>query len=309
MSEKCLTEVTYDEHPGFSHALFFNMTDYDCTTPIRDISDSVENSRLSIESLTPGTTPKGTEKRKHDSNFKFCLSQDLLQRLEANSPFNTYRERKGNVPDIFLSGGDEACEEDENFEKEYELRNFPTPSTVENSNLYSSHFDRKGEPFSYDGVNKKLNFNKENENVNMHTKGASNTNFSFNSFNTGANLGVFSSFGKSLSNVYNVNQQFFINSENNSNGNSNSNNTSGVKAKDFNKFNNIPFGFNASHSDGKNVTKNLLNAINNSQAQGNMNMINTGNINGVNSTINMYGKNGWICLFCKNFNYEGKIII
>ena len=40
MSEKCLTEVTYEEHPGFSNALFFNMTDYDCTTPIRDISDS-----------------------------------------------------------------------------------------------------------------------------------------------------------------------------------------------------------------------------------------------------------------------------
>jgi hypothetical protein len=292
MSEKCLTEVSYDEHPGFSSKLFFNMSDYtNCLTPKRDAND-FETSRLSIESLTPGTTPKGTEKIRTDSNFRFCLSKDLLQRLEQSSPFTVYSDRKGLVPDIFL-----GCEnDDENFEKNSNLSDghkfLATPSTIENSNIFTSIYDKQAENYSKDSCVKKLNFNKENESGALLTN--SNSNYVYNTYNTAcANLGVLSSFGKNVGNVYSVNQQYFINPNNGINSNG-----SNLLPKDFN-FNNIPFNF--SHSDSKNTSKSMINTL---LPQCNENMF-----NGSNTTINMYGKNGWICLFCKNFNYEGNINI
>ena len=301
MSEKCLPEVNYQEHPGFQSALFLNLSDYyNCATPKRDMKEGTESCRLSIESLTPGTTPKGAEKRKSDSSFKFCLSKDLMKRLEESSPFNVYSERKGLVSDICLSGCDELCEDEEAiYDRENVLQDYTgrclfgnegyaTPSTYEQSRYFSMQHE------GGDGVMKTLNFggsegkeNKEHR-ENKENEGSMLNPSCYSSLIN--NLGVFSSFGKNVNNVYNLNQPYYYNSVANSScGNS----------TNFNKFNGMPF-----NSDSKVVPKSLLNVLHSVQPSNHQNPGNNCNTN-----INMYGKNGWICLFCKNFNYEGIVYL
>ena len=51
---------------------------------------------------------------------------------------------------------------------------------------------------------------------------------------------------------------------------------------------------------------------NNNYNNGNINMNYnnlTNNLNFFNNSFSMNGKRGWICNYCKNFNYESKIFI
>jgi hypothetical protein len=83
------TPVTRQENnQGFNKALFLNIPEFNQSSlnSKKDIRDSSESIRLSIESLTPGTTPKGTEKQKFESTFKFCLAKDLIKMLEDEIP-------------------------------------------------------------------------------------------------------------------------------------------------------------------------------------------------------------------------------
>ena len=344
MSEKGLPEISYEEHPGFKSALFLNMSDYhpNCLSPQNDIN-SIESCRLSIESLTPGTTPKGTEKRKCDSNFRFCLSKDLLQRLEESSPFNHYGERNGQASDVCLTGCEDITEEGgkcaEIFE-EVQRRSILgkinmgstadsgthfTPSTfpsdhslLESSNVndhhnyhHNDHNEQEGS-YIQDEVARKLNFNKENE-----------PSFSFNvplgnfSSSFTGQMGVFSSFGKGVSNLYNIHQTYYMGQANNPN---NKNFDSACKGSNgFNKFSHIPFNFNSDCKNGGKGYINLMtptvNGFINSGVTGgavsglsNVSALNLSKASSAtaNPSINMYGKNGWICAYCKNFNYESK---
>jgi hypothetical protein len=84
-----------DSSNGFMSALYMNLSIYDpnkkspCVYK-KDIKDSVESVRLSIESFTPKKTPGGGDKF---SNFRFCLSKDLMQRLDENSPLKINRSK------------------------------------------------------------------------------------------------------------------------------------------------------------------------------------------------------------------------
>lgn len=301
MSDNHLPEVmTYEEYPGFRSALFLNLTDYyNNTTPQKDYKEDTQSCRLSIESFTPGSTPKGTDKKKNDDlSFKFCLSKDLMKRLEESSPFNVYSEKKM-VNDICLSNAEDFIEEDEqeNVLQEYTGKflfgneDFSTPSTNEQTMF---HPTRTSEMRENCEVKKKLNFfnsdqkdNKENEGPKQCLNNSSLSNYS----NLINNLGVFSSFGKNCGNVYSFSHPYFINSVN---GNSNTN------GNGFNKFSNSA---SSGFSDGKITPKSLINVLNGVNSI-NQNQQISGQ--GVKGNINMYGKSGWICLFCKNFNYEGK---
>ena len=59
MSEKNLPEVTIDDTTELKSALFLNISEVDNSRSAKEILNSVESSRVSIESWTPGTTPKG----------------------------------------------------------------------------------------------------------------------------------------------------------------------------------------------------------------------------------------------------------
>jgi hypothetical protein len=307
MSEKYLPEIIYEEQLGFKSALFLNMSDYypNCTTPKKtnDIRDSCESVRLSIESLTPGTTPKGAEKRKNDSQFRFCLSNDLLMRLEESSPFNVYAERKGTMgSDVFLgeieeeegndSGDKDTTEEDMQMrsiigEKRKYFNKF-TPSTLPSG---GSEIE-DGKVFNGEEFSKKLNFGKceeKNEkesqrkeiNVGKNIRSSSqypinNTfNAPINTINTySSNLGVFNSYGKNTTNTNtNINSSSTLNNVNNL---YNSNQGQGQSLGNNNNNNNLmnnPFNFMKSQQQ-----------INTNNYQNNLS-----NLSAI-STINTYGK-------------------
>ncbi len=188
-----------------------------------------------------------------------------------------------------------------------------TPSTFPSEQSFVMSFNKTSEVITnetqeneedYDGedVARKLNFNKENE-----------PGFSFNIPLSNNQMGVFSSFGKGVNNLYNINQSYFLNAASNPN----SKNFAGApKSSQFNKFSHIPFNFN---SDAKSLNRNCIsmltstnNTSNHSVFSGNPVGISKGKLNennlhnGLNNSINMYGKIGWVCISCKNFNYESK---
>ncbi len=306
MSEKCLPEVTYEETPGFKSALFLNLSDpYNCRTPKRkDILDSVESCRLSIESLTPGTTPKGTEKRKQDSNFRFCLSRDLLQRLEESSPFTYYSERKGLASDVCLQGCDD---ENDAFQKEFtdaDLRfsDDSTPSTFLNSDQsrgrdYELQNEEVAKVLSFSDEENKHNFGKILGSVTNPKSGGNNSTDS--SVNTSGNIDGVNSL--KLNSALNAAPYFPLSKSNKFNKFNAANSfasvnsfVSGLEGKCFNGIN----GLNLSH-----ISSNGINCINGVSLSNVTNVPNGSPFN----NVNMYGKAGWICISCQNFNYESKI--
>jgi hypothetical protein len=290
MSEKNLPEVTIDDTTGFKSALFLNISEMYNSRGPKEILDSVESSRLSIESWTPGTTPKGAEKRKNESNFRFCLSRDLLQRLEEASPITVYAEKKTKTAEVFLQGCDEVNEADD-FPREFtekeigddylnELNYLQTPS-----NFLRSH------DFNFDEVAKVLNFGEESEEMNKNpynckaldpnsVSGNSRiclaANSSTGSTNSSDSNSVKESNSLKLNPAFNTSPYFPLS-----------------KNTKFNKFNTV-FNFSVYGYDDKGLASNLKNFSPNAN-------------NMICNNVNMYGKNGWICLSCHNFNYESNI--
>lgn len=237
MSEKNLPEMTFEETAGFKSALFLNICDM--YSP-KEILDSVESSRLSIESWTPGSTPKGAEKRKNESNFRYCLSRDLLQRLEEASPISIYQEKNEINSEIYLQGCDEV---NEVFENDY-------------TEKVNSHLKNTNENLLEDVV-RCLNFSEESEELKnkIDTNANSSSGSTNSSVNSTGNISTINSLKFNSAAV-----PYFPHSKNNK----------------FNKFNPIcNFNF-------YNIRPN---------------------------NVNMYGKNGWICPSCQNFNYESNFFI
>jgi hypothetical protein len=266
MSDNNLPEI---EHQGFPSALFLNMSEFypNCKTPKRELSETIDSCRLSIESLTPRTTPKGSEKRVNDSNFKYCLSKDLLQKLEENSPFTNYPELNGKISDVCLLE-EEGIEEDEEIEEKNDpFSNFSPNTFPSESSVY-------GYPYQ-NNCDAKYEHDKMIKVINLGHGEISNLSNLQGICYSGFNQRLFTSFGKRIGSGYNfnfnLNPSFFNNS-----------------ATYSNKLNQLPL---------QNYSSNLLNYNNTS-----LNQINDQN-------VNMYGKCGWVCSFCKNFNFESNYIL
>lgn len=262
MSEKFLPQLNREEHAGFSSALFINLCDYErCNTPVRD---SVGSMKLSIESFTPGHTPKA-DKKFSESNFKFCLSKDLLARLSECSPMKTNEEREERHrrgSDIYLASCslNSLNEEDEGNKYEEKL-NFETPSAYP-----STYYSEEG---------KSLNMSPE-EFYSNPTKN------SFDKFEKDSNFDEMTKQYKSENVKKKIN---FEESPDRSNQGSVGNlvgnmnvNTNGLQNRVFYNYPN----FSSNTCSQENPFKN--------------------------STF-MYGKPGWTCTLCKNFNYEGKFFL
>lgn len=289
MSDTYLPEVSYEEHPGFQSALLLNMSEYypNHQTPKKDLLDSVESCRLSIESLTPGTTPRAAEK-KGASNFHFCLSKDLMQRLETSSPYPVYSERNGLTSDLcFLNAESEAEGKVEDEEKiksseqiglEYNQKssffNFCKNSNA--STLETAHSRKRCEYHLDDDMVRTLSFEAFEE---ESEKNANSTNYNSAVFNNNLHQGVFSSYGKNItSNAGRVMNNMFINSAfYPKNGSLVNNGGYNAQAAGYSKF--------APMYEGA-----MPNMMDNNQKV----------------NLNMYGKNGWVCGVCNNFNYESK---
>jgi hypothetical protein len=108
MSDDCLPIISIQEQNGFQSALFLDLHNYDPKIQSNKACETPDTFRLSIESFS-NMTPK-------DCSFKFCLSKDLLEKLEENTPkkaFNCNSDLK--FEDIFLSE-EEAEETQSNFQ-------------------------------------------------------------------------------------------------------------------------------------------------------------------------------------------------
>lgn len=303
MSDTYLPEVNaYSEIEektckGFRSALFLNMSISEfypnCETPNKGEVGRAESRRmsnLSMESInTPGTTPKANRDSTRGSGVNCWLSKDLLQRLEESSPFNVHSNRndRGVVSDVcfdneecmdFSSGGNN------------QISTTGHSNTNYTSNKYDSKFD--------DEVARTLNFDddveeeKEKKNTTgCNSKGQGNNNNPYMTGNINNNgnlgLGTFMNVNMNINmNMHLYNPLFthpfynksFIQPVNASN------------QKNFNKFNPVPF-------PQANFNQNIFNFTNPN---------NTPTI--IDQNVSMYGKNGWVCGHCKNFNYESKSI-
>jgi hypothetical protein len=290
MSEKNLPEVTIDDTTGFKSALFLNISEMYNSRGAKEILDSVESSRLSIESWTPGTTPKGAEKRKNESNFRFCLSRDLLQRLEEASPITVYAEKKSKTPDVFLQGCDEVNEGND-FQREFtekDLGDDYLNDLHELNDLHTPSNFIKSQDFNYDEVARVLNFGEESEDLHKNVYNCRAFDQSSIVGNNMNNLAANSSTGSTNSSDSNsVNR---INSLKLNPAFNTSPYFPLTKNNKFNKFNTV-FNFSVYGYEDKGLSSNHKNLNPNSNTM-------------ICSTVNMYGKNGWICLSCHNFNYE-----
>jgi hypothetical protein len=289
-----------NEDRGFRTALFINLTRYDpnCVTPQRDATDNFD--KLSIESSTPvATTPRSHEKR--ESNFKFCLSRDLLRRLEEESPIKRRREEElEDVNNCLLALDDEEIEshstknennsdcssEPNSLFRRPILNSFSTNNATSDSecNLTPQKNDSFTENSELKGKSKSTGKLVEEKNsLSDEQIAINNCQECERNICEGSTISCKNNSAILTTKFTNLNKagdDLCLGSKNN-------------------KFNNASQNFLMSSSFYNNPYMLLY---------GNMNGRNSVNYNYGVGTININGKNGWICLLCNNFNYESKNI-
>lgn len=84
---------------GFESSIFLNTNN---ETQMKEINEGMENLKMSIEAETPDKTS-----RLSDANYKNCIPNELLARLDANSPIKNSQNceifKKHNTQDISLN--------------------------------------------------------------------------------------------------------------------------------------------------------------------------------------------------------------
>jgi hypothetical protein len=269
-----------NEARGFSSALFINLTRYEpnCLTPKRDAMDSFD--KLSIESSTV-TTPTSSEKR--ESKFKFCLSKDLLRRLDEESPIRKAKDNDNQTVLCPLVLDDEqtysqSTKNENNSDSSFEPNGLFRRQVLNSfsTNNATSDSDSNMTPLKNDSSSEKSANGKSNTTGNDNEK---------------------ISFEKTISQ-----------------GNSTSSKVdASILPSNFSQFNQAQEDTSLINNKFNDVTQNCLmgNGFYNNSLMflyGNMNGGGMNN-NYAMQNININGKNGWICLLCSNFNYESKIIV
>lgn len=266
-----------DEARGFRSALFINLTRYDpnCLTPKRDAVDNFD--KLSIESSAV-TTPTSSEKR--ESKFKFCLSKDLLRRLDEESPIR--RPKENDIQTVTSILDDEQIysqstknenKSDCSFEPNGLFRR-PVLNSFSTNNA-TSDSDSNMTPIKNDSSSENSSNGKSSSTGNENEKNSfDKNNFQGNSSSSKVDATIFTS------NFSQFNQAQEDTSK-------------------HNKFNDIPQNYLMGNGFYNNPIMFLYGNMNPAGMNGNYAM----------HTININGKNGWICLLCSNFNYESKIIV
>ena len=274
-----LDKTDFDSYPGFRSALFFNLSSYEhkYETPKKECSDSC---LISLEA-TPVQTPKGADKL--NDNFKFCLSKDLMDKLEESSPLKPCNSKN----DLFSDS--EVCliKNEDSDENGGEIKG-------NGKKGYSDFFEFPGNIFQNSNLN---GSNGSNGNGYQH-KASNDTPSTFPSENESDCKSAIAD-QKSLrhSNTDEICRKLnFANASIN-----NSEEKGGVGIENINAESYYPnpsrynvhniYGSRHSYPNFKNQNKDEID--------------NNSNGNGI-RVIN--GKSGWICWFCKNFNYESKLL-
>jgi hypothetical protein len=295
-----LAEAQEIEERGFRTALFINLNRYDpnCCTPQRDAIDNFD--KLSIESSTPvANTPRPHEKRQ--SNFKFCLSQDLLKRLAEESPIKTTKDEEMDLGNCVFALEDEEIENqlnknENNSDCSYEpsglfrrpvINSFSTNNATSDSECILT--PQKNDSFTENSESNPKSkstgkFTEDKNHIAEEKIGLSACNECEKKICEGSTTSCKTNFTILTSCFANMNKtsdELCLGSKNN-------------------KFNNV----SQNHITNNNFYNNPYMML-----YGNMNNGNNINYNYGVGTININGKNGWICIICNNFNYESKICL
>lgn len=137
MADNFLDIIDFEHLPGFNNALFVSVPKFgsNMSTPMKDYLDA-DVSKLSID-CTPNKTPKTSDQ---NLNFKFCLTKDLLTRLDETSPVTVYKrcDPHTKTSEIFLSSikdiKEVAEEDEENQKKSASKLSLKTPYNYKYSN-------------------------------------------------------------------------------------------------------------------------------------------------------------------------------
>ena len=116
MTDNILDIVEFEHIPGFNNALFISVPKFgsNMSTPMNDNLDA-DLSKLNID-FTPNKTPKTSDQ---NLNFRFCLTKDLLTRLDEVSPATVYKrcDPQTKTSEIFLNCVKDIKEEAEDDEE------------------------------------------------------------------------------------------------------------------------------------------------------------------------------------------------
>ena len=292
---------------GFSTALLLNVSPLENN---KEFNEPIENNRLNISANA----------LQSDSNMKDFLSLDLLEKIDSISPFEKNKENKNKLNEknfelnkicsksnSFSLNSSGSVNEDESIEIIDNEEKKPILNTMKKINEENQ--------YNIKNKNDNINFNNisnVNNNINLYFPiDYKNKNIILNSINN--NLINNSSFNPNVSNNYNINnhpnnlyQNFKFNNIYNFN-NNNSNNFSlyqsnqnkinkkqikKLKINDNNNINNNGYNNNYNY----NINKNNKNENSNEQNQK--------KIKESDYIIEMFGRVGWICEQCNNFNYD-----
>lgn len=287
----------FDEK-GFNNILFLE-TNYNTNYETPKKEEPVNLDISSRSQLTPTLTPKS-----NNSEIQFYLTKDLINKIEENtSPLKSIKSDENNKKfyskEIYLLDSNN----DDSYSSEYESK-FDIENKEDNNNLRKSDVsllklnecfkNYKDEDSLDNDIIKKSNYNINNNeyygsinylqyqsNINFNNSNLI-TNNSKNEYSYLVNNTMNSNVNQTLyrNNMYLSNEDKFTNRKivENSFGNTGNN-----------KFNNIYTTKQCHLKPSSNINQ-MFNKCNNPYTE-------------IYPAF-MYGKQGWICITCKNFNYE-----
>ena len=271
---------------GFSTALLLNFSPLENN---KDFNEPIENNRLNISANAIQS----------DSQMNDFLSLDLLEKIDSISPFEKNKENKKKIKEknfglnednklnsfsLNSSGSNNEGESieiiDSNDEKKPILFTMKKindeKEVINNNNDYSNNNNNINSINSVDSQNKYLNFNSNDNNI-------SNNNLSYNYYmnnNPNKQYENYNLFNNSYNLNNNINNQFFS------------------FQPDQNKCN-----FNQQIINSNNNNINNVEIYDNKKIS-NVNEEKQKKIKESDYIIEMFGKVGWICEQCNNFNYD-----
>lgn len=276
MNRKTLQPKISNENRGFNSALYFNQNNYGRKRlEIDPKAELVEKKRIYGSLPTPKsieTPPSCTSL----STLKKCISNDLFNKIQESSPIKSDKSR---------NTGDDL----EIISPDYE--NFDESS---DNIIISLHQDLEEVNEHKDSDDKPMFMNSLN-NQNYFLNAASNVKNSVG-YN---NLNQYSShpnhIGLPINKILPANTSFFFNN-NNSEGNL------------------LKFGMNCLNIRGTNISASKQEENSGRNSSGRTSNSSTETVKSANGkniikkTINNQDIKGWVCIQCKNFNYESKNI-
>jgi hypothetical protein len=276
MSSYCFQEEKLEEEEtGFKCALFFLNSEIDksFSTPKKEILKNEINLDLSLE--TKSVNSECEEHNKNEISANFCIGRDLMRKLNESSPAyaKTFISKLSSNKSIGRVGEIQSKEaKDRNPVEENEITNKQIEKLM-NSRLNNQEHHKEGSPSTNYASEEIPRFDFSFDTINEPKEmNCAYTNYQFNNANYS---------------TMNLNEQNYFLNPMISSGNQ--------CATGLNMF-------------SQNFYLNSFSNYNSLNASRQLNYQNFQKAYQTNHNVEtfMYGKQGWICYICKNFNYDSK---